>query len=317
MTKKQSIHALILSAILLNVTNLHSNEETSRCSIPTQAEEKKTLFYSSRSPVELDITLGFDQFRSLPEGSWSGNSGAFAAANIKIPLPLLFSTQLGGSFGLYDWNGRSSTQPKDSKPLQQQGFLTVAASRQTGSSSGFNAGLAYDWMLNKNFGLFATNPFFDQIRGQFGYLFKGGNEIGVWGTYGIHTSHLESQQVPLKFRGISQVNLFWCHYFKTLGYAMLWAGTPYRRGLMYSSGRPGQYLVGAQFSAPMTHSLSIEGHAVYMGSRNGSGIVSAKNNAANISIAITYAFGKRKMAQSPYMNLANNSNFIADTNQNF
>jgi hypothetical protein len=273
------------------------------------------IFYTSWCPFEVDLTLALDDFRSLPEGSWNDNWGAYAALNFKAFLPEYFTAQLGGSYGLYDWAGRSFAPFIDPDSLQQQGFITVAASRQV-PHSGINVGIAYDWMFNKNFGLFAVNPFFDQIRGQLGYLIPGGNEVGLWATYGIRMATEESQQVPLQFRGISQVNLFWCHYFKNNGYATLWAGTPYRRGLMYQSGRPGIYTLGLQFSVPVTHSLSIEGHGAYMGSRGGAGITPAKNYASNLSVGLTYSFGKRRIQKSPYMNLGNNSNFMVDTNQN-
>jgi len=274
------------------------------------------IFYCSCLPFEVDLTLALDDFRSLPEGSWNGNWGAFAAVNFKAFLPLYFSAQLAGSYGLYDWAGRSFSPFMNPDSLQQQGFITVAVSRQV-PCSGINAGIAYDWMLNKNFGIFAVNPFFDQIRGQIGYLFDGSNELGIWAAYGIQTSHQTSQHVPLQFRGISQANLFWCHYFQNNGYAMLWAGSPYRRGLMYKSGRPGNYVFGVQFSAPMTESLSFEGHGAYMGPRGNSGLTPSKNFASDIAIGITYSFGKRRIQQSPYMTLANNSNFMVDTNQNF
>jgi hypothetical protein len=264
----------------------------------------------------LDLTVAFDNFRSLPEGSWNGNWGGLAALNLIAPLPSSFFIQVAGSYGLYDWAGRSSTPFKNSKTFQQQGFLTAAASWQTPSASGWNGGLAYDWMLNKNFGEFAVNPAFDQIRGQFGYVIKGGNEIGLWGSYGIRTAHKEARQVPTQFKGISQINLFWCHYFKSHGYGMFWIGSPYQRGLMYKSGRAGTFLLGAQFSVPVTHSLSIDGHAVYMGARNGRGLIPSKNYAADLAFGLTYAFGKRKIAKNPYMTLANNSNFIVDTNLN-
>ena len=293
----------ILAALLLSFSPLFST--------PAAAPD----FYSSRCPFEVDLTLALDDFRSLPEGSWNGNWGGYAAASLKAFLPRDFAAQLAGSYGLYDWAGRAFAPFVNPDSLQQQGFVTVAVSRQV-SSSGINAGIAYDWMLNKNFGVFAVGPFFDQIRGQLGYLIQGGNEVGVWASYGIRMSNQESQQIPLQFRGVSQLNLFWCHYFKNNGYAMLWAGTPYRRGLMYESGRPGNYLFGLQFSAPMTHSLSIEGHGAYMGPRGGSGIGPATNYASDLSIGLTYSFGKRRIQQSPYMTLANNSNFIVDTNQN-
>ncbi len=265
----------------------------------------------------MDLTLALDDFRGIYSGSWPNSFGAFAALNLSIPINRSFSTQLAGSYGIYDWAGRASTPFKNSNTVQQQGFLTIAASWQTPNTSGWNAGFAYDWMLNKNFGLFAVNPFFDQIRGQLGYLFRGGNEFGMWSSYGIRKVHEESQNIPLKFKGISQVNLFWSHSFKTDGYAMLWLGTPYQRGLMYTAGRAGRFILGAQFSVPVTHSLSIEGHGSYLSPRGGSGIVPSKNYGTDLCFGITYSFGKRRIAKGPYMTLANNSNFMADTNQNF
>lgn len=63
-------------------------------------------------------------------------------------------------------------------------------------------------------------------------------------------------------------------------------------------------------------SKSIDGHAVYMGPRGRAGVIPAKNYASDMSIGITYAFGKRRTIKTPYMTLANNSNFMVDTNQN-
>lgn len=307
----KQIFTLVIGGLLLG--NLLHAKET-RESSPSSCFG---TYYESWCPIEVDISLGLDDFRSLPEGSWTSNWGAFAATNINVKLPCSLFAQIAGSYGLYDWAGRSSTPYKNSKTLEQQGMITVAISRQELTSKGINCGLAYDWMLNKNFGLFALNPFFDQLRGQVGYLFRGGNEFGALATYGIHTAHEESLEIPVQFRGISQVSLFWCHYFKMHGYAMLWLGTPYRRGLMYSSGRPGTYLFGAQFSIPVTHSLSIDGHAAYMGPRGRAGNIPAKNYASDLSLGITYAFGHRRVAKTPYMSIANNSNFLVDTNQNF
>jgi hypothetical protein len=275
------------------------------------------LFYQSPSPVEIDLSLAFDDFRGIYSGSWQNAFGGVSALNLTVPVARSFSAQLAGSYGLYDWAGRCSTPFENSKTFQQQGFITIATSWQTAHTCGWNGGVAYDWMLNKNFGLFAVGPCFDQVRGQFGYLFKGRNELGAWGTYGIQTDHKESQNIPLKFRGVSQVNLFWAHYFKSHGYGMLWVGTPYRRGLHYTSGRAGRFIIGAQFSIPVTHSLSIEGHGSYMDPRDGSGVVPARNYGADLYFGITYSYGKRRIAKSPYMTLANNSNFMADTNQNF
>lgn len=296
-------------------SQLYADESTPVTTAQTETPPS-SVYYTSCSPIEIDITVAMDGFRSLPEGSFEGNWGAFAAVNLRAPIPQAWSVQLAGSYGLYDWYGRSST-PKHVGEVQQQGFMTFATSRQTEESSGLSGGLAYDCMLNRNFGEFAVNPFMSQIRGQMGYLIKGSNELGVWATYGINKSHEKTQQIPLRFRAISQANVFWCHYFKNNGYTMVWAGTPYRRGLMYKSGRPGTFIFGAQFSMPMTSYLAIQGTAAYMGARNVSGIKSSTAYAADVAIGITYSFGKRRIIQGPYMTPANNSNFIADTNVNF
>ncbi len=301
---------------ILALTQTSADETSHSMTSSSENPPIPPVYYSSWCPIEVDFSLALEDFRSLPEGSFEGNWGAFTAVNLKAPIPRGFSIQLAGSYGLYDWYGRSSTAPEHSGALQQQGFITFAASRQTEDSYGINAGLAYDCMLNRNFSMFAVNPFFYQIRGQLGYLIQGGNEIGLWSSYGINTAHEVAEEVPLEFRAISQVNLFWCHYFKNNGYTMIWAGTPYRRGLMYTSGRPGSFTLGAQFSIPMTSYFSIQGTAAYMGARHVSGSKASSNYAADVSIGITYSFGKRRIIQGPYMTPANNSNFMADTNHN-
>ncbi len=275
------------------------------------------IFYESCLPVGVDLSIGLDDFRGIYSGSWQNSYGALVALNVSVPFTCSFSGQLGGSYGVYEWAGRGSTPFKNSKSVQQQGFITVAATWQTICCSGLNAGLAYDWMLNKNFGMFAVNPFFDQIRGQIGYLFCGSDELGFWGTYGICKSHKKSQNIPLKFKGISQVNLFWTHYFDSNAYTMVWIGTPYQRGLHYGSGRAGRLIFGVQFAAPIACSWSIEGHGSYMFARHDAGVIPSRNYGANLYFALTYSFGKTRIAKNPYMTIGSNSNFMADTNQNF
>lgn len=289
-------------------TPLFSNEEFVDC--------QESPCCNTGWPIAVDLSLALDHFRSLPEGSWEGNFGGFTSLNISTSIYETLQGQIAGSYGLYDWAGRSSAPFKNPKTLQQQAFLTAAISRETPCPSGINFGIAYDWMLNKNFGVFAVDPNLSQVRGQVGYLFDSCNEFGVWGTVDTHTAHEETQEIPLKFRAVSQVNLFWCHYFKNCAYTMIWAGTPYKRGLMYRSGRAGQFIVGARFSVPLTEALSINGHAAYMAARRAPDGIESKNYASCICLSLTYSFGCKQAALSPYMSLADNSNFLVDTNLN-
>src|SRR3569832_296186 len=295
---------MITITLLCGATLLHGYEK-----IPAAAGDKSPS-YHSWCPIEVDLSVAFDDFRSLPEGSWSGNMGAFASINLKTDLPRSFAVQVGGSYGLYDWDGRSSTPYKNSNTLEQQGFITGAFSWESGCDSGVKAGFAYDCMLNKNFGLFAVSPFLEQIRGQLGYLFLKHHEFGAWATYGFHSSHVEAQEIPLRFRAISQANIFYCNYFSKGGYIMIYGGSPYRRGLMFTSGRPGAYTVGTRLNAPLSTCWALFGHAAFMGGRATSLASKSRNSASNVCIGITYSFGHRKIQQSPYMNIADNSNFL-------
>lgn len=308
----------LIAFMLLSASSFADEEDLPSLNTTNdQTAAAPDLFHESRCPLQVDLSVAFDNFRSLPEGSWTGNMGALGMVNLKADLPYSFFVQIGGSYGVYDWDGRSSTPYKDSNTAQQQGFLTGAFSWETPSDFGAHAGLAYDWMFNHNFGLFAVTPSLSQIRAQAGYLFFKRHEFGAWGSYGINTSETEEQELPLKFRGVSQVNLFYCNYFPKGGFAMLWGGTPYRRGLMFTAGRPGAYILGARLNAPLSNEWTLFGRAVFMGGRSTSTTTESQNNGSDICIGLTYSFGYRKIQQTPYMSLADNSNFLVDTNQNF
>lgn len=273
-----------------------------------------TVYGEQWFPVAGEFAFAYDNFRSLPEGSWEGNTGAFVSLNLKAPLRKSFLAQIAGSYAVYDWEGRFSTPHKHPSAVQQQGFLTGAVSRET---SCLNYGIAVDGMFNRNFGLFALNPTLSQVRGQIGYSINGNNEIGVWGAGSTNTSHKTSQQVPFSFRAISQVNLFWTHYFNNCAYAMVWGGTPCGKSLMYKSGRPGSFIVGARLQAPLNSCLFLNAHGVYMGARKSHDGIGSRNYGTNVCFALTYVFGKELTRGSPYMTLADNSTFLVDTNGNY
>ncbi len=283
-----------------------------------QADEKNDSTKNEKEPSSFplggDLSVALDSFRSLPDGSWGGNMGAYLSLNLAVATGKGNGIQGGWSYGVYDWDGRGST---DSKAVQQEGFFTGGFFHKTPNPSGVSFGVVYDWSINAKAGVFGLDPNMAQLRGQVGYLFRGGNEFGFESTYGTTTSHKSYGGIPVEFRAVSQLNAFWRHIFKKGGETMIWAGTPYRKGLIYESGRAGAYILGASFKAPLSHSLSIEGHGMYMGSRNGSAYTESRNYAANVSLAITYSFGGSKAGARPYLPLANNSNFIADTNASY
>lgn len=271
-------------------------------------------------PFYGEINLDYDHFRGIPEGTWNGNNGGVIGANFGVSLFDMFGIQAGGSYGVYDWYGRGPVGPGSSSDVQQQGFLTGGVYHQTPWCDGFQGGVVVDWMFNKNFSVFALDPSFGQLRLQAGYLFNGSDELGFWGTVYLNTNHKVAFQIPVSYRAIGQVSLFWRHLFENCAETMVWVGLPYRKGLMVPGKRAGQYLVGASFSVPLTSSLSIEGHGVYMGPTGNKSSNRFQNDDVNICIGLSYAFGpgagnccETRQAR-PYMPVANNSNFLVDTN---
>lgn len=275
----------------------------------------------SSLPFSADFNISYDNFRSIPEGSWEGNTGAFVSLNLGMPLTNFFSTQelrlqLGGSYGVYDWSGRGSSLGGNPKTTQQQALMTAGAYTKTLCASGINASVVYDWMINKNLGVFALHANIAQVRFQTGYQFCYYDEIGVWGAFDVHKAHAITQGIPVDFRAISQVNLFWRHTFENCAETVLWTGTPVKKSLMFSSGRAGRFIFGSSFSVPLNECLSIEGHAAYMRAKALHGVLESRNYAADVSFGLTYSFGGCSR-EKIYLPLANNSNFLIDTNLNY
>lgn len=259
----------------------------------------------------LELNTSYDYFRGMPDGSWNGNSGGFFSANVGASLNDCVDVQAGGSFGLYNWDGRENLVFKNPKAVQNEAFITVGFDYTAGQ---FNAGLVYDRLFTKHFGIYDLNPSVDQLRFQGGYQFCC-EEFGLWGTIHLETSHKRALGVPIAFRAIDQINLFWSHYFENSAMTTMWLGVPYRNSLRFPHKTAGLVTAGFSFQAPLTERLYLDGHGSYMGSRKTFGIKQRINYAANVCIGITYLFGD-ECSSFTYMKVANNSNFLVDTNLN-
>lgn len=273
-------------------------------------------------PVAGEVGIAYDSFRGPAEGTWNGNAGGVIGANLGVAVWNGFGAQFGGSYGVYDWNGRGPLGSRSNGTVQQQGFLTGGVFYKTPCESGFQGGAVVDWMFNKKFGVFGLDPSFGQARFQAGYLFCGSDEVGVLGTVNLDTSHKSAFHIPVSFRAIGQVSLFYRHLFQNCSEAMVWAGVPYRKSLMFSGKRAGKFLLGASFRAPLTSCLSVEGHGVYMAPQGNRYSHKFQNDSVNVSIGLTYSFGAGSCdccelwRARPYMPVANNSNFLVDTSLN-
>lgn len=288
----------------------------------TQGKAFGTDFCCQTMPIAGEVSIAFDDFRGIPDGTWNGNTGGIIGANIGMSVMDLFGVQAGGSYGVYDWYGRGEVASGISNGVQQQGFVTAGVFTRAQELCGFQAAAVVDWMFNDNFGVFALSPSLGQLRLHLGYLLNDSDEIGLWGTCNLNTVHERAFGIPVTFRAISQVSLFWRHIFENCAEAEVWVGLPCEKSLMFHGKRAGQYILGACFSAPVTSQLSVKGYGSYMGPTGNSVSRRFQNYNANVAIGLSYAFGmgcdnncEAWMAR-PFLPVANNSSFFVDTSLN-
>lgn len=113
---------------------------------------------------DIELNASYDYFRGLPDGSWRGNSGAFLAANVATPLYRCVDGQVGGSYGLYNWDGHENVVFKNAKSVGQQAFVTAGVSSSFGNC--FTGGLVYDRLFTRHYGVYDLSPSIDQLRFQ-------------------------------------------------------------------------------------------------------------------------------------------------------
>ncbi len=272
-----------------------------------------TIASSSLSALSVELNGSYDYFRGIPDGSWNGNSGLLGGINCGYNVLDSVNLQLGGSYGVYNWNGRGNIVFRNPKAVEQIGFITAGAST---SLCDFNFGLVYDRIFTHHFGIYDLSPSIDQLRFQTGYNFCDSNEVGLWGTIDLSRSKKSALGVPTKFKTIGQLNLFYSHYFVNCANITVWAGLPYRNSLRFPHGKAGNFIAGFSFRAPLTERLSLVGYGSYMVARHSSGVRESRNYGANICIGITYSLYGCDPCETPYLPIANHSNFLIDTNQN-
>lgn len=261
----------------------------------------------------LELNASYDNFRGMPDGSWNGNNGGFISVNFGSALYKCLNVQAGGSFGLYNWDGRQNLVFKNPKVLLRESFITAGLTSTYGP---FNAGLVYDRLFANHFGIYDLNPSVDQLRFQGGYQFCC-EEVGIWGAAHLATSHKRALGVPIAFRAVDQINLFWSHFFENSAKTTIWLGAPFRRSLMFHHKTAGIFTAGFAVRAPLTKRLYVDGHGGYMRARRSCGVRQSRNYSASVCIGITYLFGNGcSNCSFIYMPLANNTNFLMDSNLN-
>lgn len=265
------------------------------------------------SSFTLEFNTSYEYFRGLPEGSWNGNSGAFAGVNGIVPLYEGLDIQVGGSYGAYNWDGRGNVVFNNPKATEQIGFVTAGASY---GYCNWKGGVVYDRFFSKHYSVYDLKVSVDQLRFKGGYSFCR-EEVGVWGTLDLNGAHKKALGLPVRFKAIGQMNLFWSHLFENSAETTLWVGMPYRHSLMFPHSKAGDFIGGFSFRVPLTERFYLDGNGSYMSARHSHGVKESRDYGSSICVGLTYLFsGNGTCPKRAYLPLANPSNFFVDTNRN-
>jgi hypothetical protein len=272
-----------------------------------------------RSGPGFTLFSATDTFRGPPEGSFQSNFGAVNGLNAAVPVikPWGIGWQLGASYGLYDFSGRSST-PAHASGAQQQIFVTTGFFRRASPGQHASFGLVYDWMINDNYGQYGLSPTLSQWRGQFEWAINDRNSLGIWAT--VHDRSYIGDRLDNhnRLRAINQINVFWHHKYDLGADSWLYAGVPDSKRLV-GTGLVGAVILGMSAQVPLTDCLSLYTNAMYMKANAHPGPIASTQDAYNVAVGVAWYPGRNARTRTvngarwlPYVPLGNNGNFLVD-----
>ena len=242
-------------------------------------------------------------------GVVSGFNTGFAIGDSRI------RGQIGGSFGVYDFKGRTLAPKNDS--LENQSYMTAGIYKASDISNceRISWGVVYDAFLGHQYGWAGNEIFVSQIRYMAGYALNECNEIGFWGTAQVH----DDDDVDLTFpiaaprntvHAMNQLNTYFKHNWAFGGMSTVYGG-------VFDKADIASWQFGLLNLAPVNHNLSVYANFTYVVPSSATGIVGAAEEQWNVSAGLVYYFGGKAVADTvsghrglPLLPVANNGNFL-------
>lgn len=273
------------------------------------------------------VWFGGDAYKSLGDtGRPNFNPNPFALGN-SFGLVTGFNTgfalgdsrvraQLGGSYGVYDFKGRTTTFPVSDDSLEQQTFVTAGFYKRGDVCCGdrISWGAVYDWMGAHQWGWAGNELYLGQVRLLGGYAINECNEIGVWGTF-----QAQDDSVALNFpptvnstdvRAKNQLNTYWRHNWAFGGNTNAYVG-------VLDSADNGSWLFGLLGDAPLSNNVSLYGNFTYVAAGSATGLVGASEEQWNVGAGLQFFLGGKAVSPTvtgnaglPLLPVANNGSFL-------
>lgn len=266
---------------------------------------------------------GFDAFHGVSDADHQDNFGMVSGLNLGGPIPVLddygLGWQFGGSYGLYDLNGRSSGNHESSS--MQQVFLTTGFYRKAAEGERISFGMVYDVMTANHWGEDANSVTLGQWRGQVEYELNDCTGVGLWGVR--HERGDSAFNGGQRTRSVDQVSMFIHRKFQRGTDGRLWLGIPDDSRLS-GNGSLGSWLVGGQLEVPLSQSLALYTNFEYMKPSASAGDAAAIDVDWNLGFGLVWYPGRNACSKAlnggcwmPYLPVANNSTFLVDQSRVF
>lgn len=267
---------------------------------------------------------GIESWRGISDGAGPNNNGFVNGVNAAAPIPLLgdrgWAWQLGGTFGFYDLSGRDGIAHNSA--TQQQQYVTTGFFRRQNEWSRWSFGIVYDFSFNRNYGTAVVNPTLGQWRFQTAYATSAWNEFGVWGAASqLREAKLDAQGTADVFRSVTQINFFWHHKYQNLADSWFYIGVPETRKLVGTGEPRGALILGTNWIVPLSDRWAAYANGVYMAPNHSANALTSHADTWAVGIGLSwYPQGNARSstvagrAFMPYMPVANNGNFLVDTN---
>ena len=295
-----------------------------------------------------DLRLGFDDWKPIGQGDYWSNFGSSIGLEAASPIPGLqdhgIGAQVATSFGVYNWNGRDSSPPRDS--MTRQEMFSAGLFRRPdpfGSAwSRWGLGFVYDISGNRSADSRTDTYTIAQWRVQASFYLTPSQEIGVWTAWRDNSSTMAGISpfggAPAvdTYAATDQLNFFYKYSFASGGHVRVYMGPGVGGSITQNLATnftgffiPGmgphafRATMGADAVAPINERFALYGATSY-GLPDVSPMRSPQASVLNawmVSTGIRFYWGANVRVHEdsgrrwmPYLSAPDNGNFITQTN---
>ena len=292
---------------------------------PPQKKVRFTLMSELIANTELRVAA--DTFRGFGDGrsalfnplpfATASSAGTLIGFNTAVPiLSSNISFQIGGTYGWYDFKGRTIDDPGQGASIEQQAYITFGLFKRSDVSSGdrLSWGFVFDQFYGHQWGWTADEIDLGQFRGMIGFALNRRNEVGVLGSFGTNEDRAGISSVGANInttvRPMNQLSGYFKHTWHFGGNTMVYVGG-------FDNADVASWQFGLQNSVPLNHSLSLYTNANYVAPGSRTGLPGASEEQWNAQMGFAWTLGRKAFSPTvsgprglPLIPVATNGSFL-------